>query len=191
MHPNIYIRCGVWLDVILTRYLVDLCIHLPTVSDCALSLLPYLFFTMRHLILPDRSKIGGISTGIRSIWRYLRSQQLLTCLSWLTSQLLISSQPTKQPWLTSSTDSFRYTWPESADLHFHQGLTWSVDPFAAKFIVLKDSQGWPSTILHGCGFVRDMHRRYLPFCFQSLLMIYFCFSQFCVTNQPLDGILPP
>src|SRR6218665_59908 len=53
----------------------------------------------------------------------------------------------------SSTSSYRYVRPESVDLHFHQGWTWSVDPYVAKPAVLKDyivAPDCPLIDLHGC-----------------------------------------
>src|SRR6218665_470363 len=98
----------------------------PPFLIMVLSLLPSRFFMTRHFILPGKSEVGGILTEMRSVRRYLRSRQLLTHPSWLTSRLLTSSQPMKQPWVTSSTSSYRYVRPESVDLHFHHGSTWSV-----------------------------------------------------------------
>src|SRR6218665_28337 len=69
----------------------------------------------------------------------------------------------KQLWVTLSTSSYRYVRPESVDLHFHHGSTWSVEHYVAKPAVLKHyivATGLPvyrSTWVH---FVRDMHRRY-------------------------------
>src|SRR6218665_3769127 len=131
----------------------------PPFLIMVLSLLPSRFFMTRHLILPGKSEVGGILTEMRSVRRYLRSRQLLTHPSWLTSRLLTSSQPMKQPWVTSSTSSYRYVRPESVDLHFHHGSTWSVEPYVAKPAVLKDyivAPDCPLIDLHGC----TLHRRY-------------------------------
>src|SRR6218665_1667820 len=134
----------------------------PPCQIMALSLLPSRFFMTRHLILPDKSEVGGILTEMRSVRRYLRSRQLLTYPSWLISRLPTSSPPMNQLWVTSSTSSYRYVRPESVDLHFHHGSTWSVEPYVAKPAVLKDYRRTRlpvdrSTWVH---FVRDMHRRY-------------------------------
>src|SRR6218665_2381068 len=104
----------------------------PPFLIMASSLLPSRFFMTRHLILPDKSEVGGILIEMRSVRRYLRSRQLLTHSSWLISRLLTSSQPMKQLWVTSSTSSYRYVRPESVDLHFHHGSTWSVEPYVAR-----------------------------------------------------------
>src|SRR6218665_2249627 len=120
----------------------------PPFLIMVLSLLPSRFFMTRHLILPGKSEVGGILTEMRSVRRYLRSRQLLTHPS-----LLTSSQPMKQPWVTSSTSSSRYVRPESVDLHFHHGSTWSVEPYVAKPAVLKDyivAPDCPLIDLHGC-----------------------------------------
>src|SRR6218665_1887178 len=86
----------------------------PPFLIMALSLLPSSFFMTRHLILPDKSEVGGILTEMRSDRPYLRSRQLLTHPSWLISWLLTSSQPMKQLWVTKSTSSYRYVLPESS-----------------------------------------------------------------------------
>src|SRR6218665_794389 len=68
----------------------------PPFLIMALSLLPSRFFTTRHLILPDKSQVGGILTEMHSLPPPFKSRQLLTHPSWLTSRLLTSSQPMKQ-----------------------------------------------------------------------------------------------
>ena len=86
-------------------------------------------------------------------------------LTRLTSRSLTSSQPTKQPWLTSSTRSYRYVRPDSVDLCSllpSHGLSWSVEPFVAKPAVVKDYRRTrlPANRSTWMRFVRDMHRRY-------------------------------
>src|SRR6218665_2930209 len=63
-----------WVDLILTRYgcsLFHLCFRPPHHSDHGLvAAAVYRFFTTCRLILPNKSDVGGISTGVRSVWRY-------------------------------------------------------------------------------------------------------------------------
>src|SRR6218665_3130753 len=91
---------------------------------------------------------------MRSVRRYLESQQLLTHPSLLTSRLLTSPQRMKQLRVTSSTRFYRYVRPESVDLHFRHSSTWSVEPYmyVAKPAVLKDyivAPDCPLIDLHG------------------------------------------
>src|SRR6218665_1106907 len=125
----------------------------PPFLIMALSLLPSRFFMTRHLILPDKSEVGGVLTEMRSVRRYSRARQLLTHPSWLISRLLTSSQPMTQLWVTSSPSSSPCVRPGPVDLLFLPGATGSGDPCVAKPAVLKDyivAPGCPLIDLHGC-----------------------------------------
>jgi len=83
-------RCGGWLDIILTRddcSLVDFCIQLPTISDHGLvtATIPFLY-DVPSLSCQTDLRMAESQPRCISVWRYLKSQQLLTRPSWLTSR---------------------------------------------------------------------------------------------------------